>query len=1290
MQIIDLPSHNLAQLDLKAINAQLRDGSAQLDWSLVEEVSDGELTQLLRGLNLSDHGAALGEDTLSPQLVNRIMVILQQNPDPEPETAPLLQPTDQFALRERLVNMIYQDLYGPVGGEFEEVDETSLTERYLIGAIAPRHRHTQAEDPTEEDPAQQDPLAATGQKTNDDGDTEENAPNSSLFPSSLGMTFCIAGDSQEIEISAQWGSYDKGKSNEYLTKEGNPKSVWQRTPHRGRRTFPLQEDRKTPLEWSPDPNLPEVVVRLRYRRYEENWLVTVFLENLQTEPRQNREKSWIFQPEIIVQHPDKRPIFIRKPLSINSKLDITIRAEQESLQLLYRNLVEFAVGHNTSIHTDVDPQNPQQAHSVRTSLIPRYLVPSTAPPDAREIPALAGLELDMKALASAPPETLPGMLTPLTRAYEQWLEEQTNSIPHLPPVPHFFQDTARRNLKKCRHALERIQGGIDLLTRDSQALQAFQFMNQAMTYQRIRGIYAEQKRQGHKTISPEALDEPKNHSWRTFQLAFILLNLPGLTDLDHSDRRIGGICDLLWFPTGGGKTEAYLGLTAYTLALRRLQGVVNGYDGHYGVAVLMRYTLRLLTLQQFQRATTLICACEAIRQENPEIWGSEPFRIGLWVGNKSTPNWTKQSEEVIKQERGQNYSGNIGTPHQLTNCPWCGSEINSGKHIDVRTFEKDIGRTLVFCGDSLGQCLFSRRQAPDEGLPVVVVDEEIYRRLPALVIATVDKFAQMPWNGKTQMLFGKVNGYCTRHGFRCPDLEDSDRHPAKGKLPAAHTRAQLPLRPPDLIIQDELHLISGPLGSLVGLYETAVDELCTWDAGNGNQHKVRPKVIASTATIRQAQNQVHNLFLRKVSIFPPQAIDIEDNFFSRQRPKSVEHPGRLYLGICAPGRRLKAAVIRVYLAALAAGQQLLEEGYDADPWMTLVGYFNSLRELGGTRRLVDDDISTRLFMMDKRGLAKRTIRKVEELTSRKSSTDIPKILDALECKFERQEAKGKKQEGIMLNSPTPDSRLPTPETSPTPDSRLPKKEGNPKGKKGAKYPLDVILATNMISVGVDVKRLGLMVACGQPKNTAEYIQATSRVGRNSPGLVLTIYNWARPRDLSHYERFEHYHGTFYQHVEPLSVTPASSGALQRGLAALLVSLVRLSGFEFNSQDGAAKVTEERSEYFEITNSVDAIANRIVEIFQDASKEPEIRERLRGLIEAWKDRAKPDEAGSKLQYRASQRGGTTISLLHDLGQKPNDEFACLNSLRNVEPASPLILNSQPPDDEQDRQLEPFFQ
>jgi hypothetical protein len=370
-------------------------------------------------------------------------------------------------------------------------------------------------------------------------------------------------------------------------------------------------------------------------------------------------------------------------------------------------------------------------------------------------------------------------------------------------------------------------------------------------------------------------------------------------------------------------------------------------------------------------------------------------------------------------------------------------------------------------------------------LPIVIVDEEIYRRLPTLLIATVDKFAQMPWKGEIQMLFGEVNGYCQRHGFRSPDIEDKDHH-KKGKgLESAKTIYCSKLRPPDLIIQDELHLISGPLGTLVGLYETAVDKLATWEVEG---KPVRPKVIASTATIRQAETQINSLFQRQLQIFPPQGLNIEDNFFSQQNSPTPASPGRRYLGICAPGRRLKAAIIRVYLAVLASSQTLYEQyGEKADPWMTLVGYFNSLRELGGTRRLVDDDISNRLKKMEQRGLANRNRPIVDELTSRKDSTEIPQLLDKLEIPFNPKQKQNRKA-----------------------------------GKNNRPLPLDVILATNMISVGVDVKRLGVMVACGQPKNTAEYIQATSRVGRSHPGLVITVYNWARPRDLSHYEKFYHY------------------------------------------------------------------------------------------------------------------------------------------------------------------------
>ena len=503
------------------------------------------------------------------------------------------------------------------------------------------------------------------------------------------------------------------------------------------------------------------------------------------------------------------------------------------------------------------------------------------------------------------------------------------------------------------------------------------------------------------------------------------------------------------------------------------------------------------------------------------------------------------------------------------------------------------------------------------------------------------------------MLFGQVDGYCERHGFRSPhlaaaseELEINGVHRAKGSLSSAKVLPQNPLRPPDLIIQDELHLISGPLGTLVGLYETAIDRLCTWEV---NGKKIRPKVVCSTATIRRANDQVYALFLRNLNIFPPTGLEIGDNFFSLQRKSSEQTPGRKYIGVCAPGRRLKAALIRVYIAFLSAGQVLFDKhGLDADPWMTLVGYFNSLRELGGMKRLVDDDVRTRLRKMLDRGLANRTLYTpdtVKELTSRLGSTAIPETLDLLESRF---------------------------------DPAILDEIKNRKG--GGEYiarPLDVLLATNMISVGVDVPRLGLMVVAGQPKTTAEYIQATSRVGRKHPGLVCTVFNWARPRDLSHYETFEHYHTTFYKHVEALSVTPFSAGATSRGLAALLVSLIRQPGFEFNSNDKAMLMATQRGHHY-VNDAIEAITRR-AELIAGVEAAEDVRQQLKRKMDLWQKRAQRMSQGNQLGYE-TKKDGLTIGLLRKPSIDPWDEFTCLNSLRDVEPTANLILDDYNLDDD----------
>lgn len=1253
MEIIKLPAVLPGDLDLAAINQQLRDRQIQLDWSEVVSAGVKYLEILLAGLDFSDDADVLGNyDAISDKIMDEM---IRSKP-----TEKVLSPVSPYQIRAELETAIVKDLLGPAGGLEEEIEERSVTDRYLVGLVAPQFRrknNKKQEDESliEDEPELQDSLEVAGTDNSEEGSTAGSVPPpNTMFPSSIGMTFCVSGEAKSILITAKWGKYQREKSEISTKEDGSSPLVWRRYPQQGSTTQALANGRE--IHWVVSPQEePDVYVSGKIRRLENtDWIISLFLVNGQQEPDKLRDRAWLFQPELIVASPDSshRDIFLRKPIPASiQNLDPIIHQENQAMAMLYRHQVEFAVGHGVSVRAETPENTTTRAEGLATSFLPTYEVAKTTPPTEAEIPQLTGLVLDMQKLAEAEAKELPAYLDPLITAYSGWIEQQQQHIKDPTEELTEYQDVAELAIANCQQTLARIQAGIDVLQNNPQAVAAFKFMNRAMWQQRIHSLYAEKIRRGEKLELAE-IDISKNRSWYPFQLAFILLNLPSVTDLHHQDRSdpTGAIADLLWFPTGGGKTEAYLGLTAYTIGLRRLQGKVGGRDGNYGVAVLMRYTLRLLTLQQFQRATALICACEDIRRQDESRWGDEPFRIGLWVGQNSTPNYTSQSEECIKQLRSQSRQIGGGTPHQLTNCPWCGSKIDPGKNITVEPVDRGRGRTYIKCGDVLGRCIFSK----GEGLPVLVVDEEIYRRLPTLLIATVDKFAQMPWKGEVQMLFGQVNGYCQRHGFRSYDLEDKDRHKKTGSLPAAKTISCGKLRPPDLIIQDELHLISGPLGTLVGLYETAVDRLATWEVDG---KPVRPKVIASTATIRQAQSQVNSIFLRQVQIFPPQGLDIQDNFFSRQRQPSEATPGRRYLGICAPGRRLKAAMIRVYLAVLSASQSLYEQyGEKADPWMTLVGYFNSLRELGGTRRLVEDDIRNRLAKMDKRGLAKRTRIFMDELTSRKDSTEIPVILDKLEIPFDpKTEAENKSRRQANRKVDKPD-------------------------------PLDVILATNMISVGVDVKRLGVMVACGQPKNTAEYIQATSRVGRTYPGLVITVYNWARPRDLSHYERFAHYHATFYQHVEALSVTPFASGALDRGLTALLIALIRQAGEEFNRNDRAGSI--ERNHPF-VRAALETIIDRAVQIEGKPSGD-RLKRELEAKLDRWLRRVQQLEPGTTLKYQTSSRDGTAIELIEAAGKGQWHDFTCLNSLRNVEPTVGLVLTDSPPDEDSSRLPQPFIQ
>ncbi|MBI5168196.1 MAG: helicase [Candidatus Eisenbacteria bacterium] len=1149
-----------------------------------------------------------------------------------PDPTPALAAPEPREIRDDIARLVRADLVGPLGGPDEELEQRP-GERYIVGTLAPRDEVLAPEKDEDLEGAAEDEDA---QGPSDAG----SASRVTVLPQSFGLTFAVDRSCSELKFTARWGRYEKGPSSSIETPTGKPKTVWLRRPFEA--TSPAVSLADGPLDpWVPDAERSGVRVTGRVRARESQWIVTVFLVNEQEAPEVNRDEAWLFQCELEVHSADGSAAFIRRPIErVGSAGDPAAAAEERELAMLHRHDLEFAVGHGVSVEWTLAESDPSRATSVRTESLPSYDVARMDPVTAKDEERLATLELDMRVLGESRDEEFAARLEPLIAAYADWIKRQRKRIEGGEDQLEPHADVARAAMAKADAALERMRAGIQLLGGDALAAEAFRYANRAMALQRERGWLIRERRKG-VAVDESNIPATERGRWYPFQLAFILLNLPSLTDLHHPDRsdpeRAAG--DLLWFPTGGGKTEAYLGLAAYAMVLRRLQGPIEGHSGEHGVAVLMRYTLRLLTVQQYQRAAALMCALEWLRrdaQRNGDTrLGATPFRIGLWVGGTTTPNSTRESDESVTRARRQ--QGEFHGVHalQITRCPWCGSKLSLRSNVHVETYARGRARTVIACSDSQGLCPFTMAQAPGEGLPLLSVDEEIYRNPPALLIATVDKFARMPWAGATQTLFGRVDGLCPRHGFRSPELEDASRHNATGGHSAVQTRAHGPLRPPDLVIQDELHLISGPLGSLVGLYETALDELASWTV---NGRRVRPKLVASTATIRRADQQMRDLFVRRLEVFPPHGLDVSDNFFARRRPVH-ETPGRRYMGICAPGRRVKNTYIRAYLAAMLAAQTEYEQwDKNADPWMTLVGYFNTLRDLGGMRRVVEDDVRTRLEQGDRLGFRRRLRPNVRELTSRLPSSQIPVVLDDLELQFSAAAAEERRERAKRNEFAGP-------------------------------APVDVLLATSMVSVGVDVPRLGLMVVAGQPKTTSEYIQATSRVGRRHPGLVLVALNWARPRDLSHYERFRQFHATFYRHVEALSVTPFAPRALDRGLSGVLVSLVRLRDSRLNANEQAQAFSRDDAH---VQVAREAILRRVEAVTGQRERVEQVRDMIDSRLDEWSSRVRRAALGSQLGYDA-RRDGSTTGLLRQAELGERDPFTCLGSLRDVEPGVPLLLD-----------------
>ncbi|MFR1063236.1 helicase-related protein [Intestinibacter bartlettii] len=903
---------------------------------------------------------------------------------------------------------------------------------------------------------------------------------------------------------------------------------------------------------------------------------TVVLCNNEEYESFGRDEKSIFQPQIEISTDDNPGIiFIENRNSDIIDINLDLDDEEINSELLYRDKKNYGIGHGVSTMQYVDITT--GLGKIKTSFIPVYEVKGMD----FNLKDISTEVLSMKNLSDYSNLTDTEIISNLkiiVNKYNEWIKCLEKDVENFNGV---LKKAALKNIAECKICSKRIDKGIEILKNNNNAFLAFKLMNRALFMQRIQTQNIEQYKERYPDDEKYPLKQIdfRNESydkgvWRAFQIGYILMCLESIVNPYCNDR---DIVDLIWVPTGGGKTEAYLGLTAFVIFLRKIE---NNKDN--GTAVIMRYTLRLLTSQQFIRASMLICACELIRKENPKLLGKDRITIGIWIGGDQTPNTKKQAKE--KYNDLIKYTGNFKksqNPFQILKCPWCGTKLEkeniNGKQVGKWGYNFDNKNNSIFCTDN--KCEFSRRIE----LPIEVVDEFIYENPPTLLFGTVDKFAMITWKGEARNLFA---------------LNPANKN-----------------KSPELIIQDELHLISGPLGSIVGEYETTIDLLCS-------EKGIKPKIIASTATIKRAKEQCNQLYVRDVRQFPPSGLSQKDSFFVKE---DDNNPGRLYVGIMGAGKTLTTTQVRL-MSALTNRVNMLDikDEIKSEYW-TLVCYFNTLKELGMTRNLIDADIQQNINTVTKRLLyykPQRNLFNKAELTSRVNFNDINNTLKNLEL-------------GLL-----------------------------DRDKEKKQYPIDILLASNMISVGVDISRLNLMMVLEQPKLTAEYIQATSRVGRRHPGIVFTLYNPTRSRDRSHYENFYDYHQSFYKYVEPTSVTSFSEPAVERMLQSVFIALIRhIVGLNENKS---------ASEFSRDNTKIDIQVNHILErvqrlLLREGESEEiikqeleEIKIYLEDIIYKWENKIQESD---ELFYDA--KGKPSLLQRFDSLKPRNNDINVLTSMRNVD-------------------------
>lgn len=1102
-------------------------------------------------------------------------------------------------VRQKVIEMIKTDLLGPM--DENEILQQNPRFEYLVGMLAPQsHEDAAMEQEIDGDAAFEGDADYTA---GEEDDNEPISANRFKTPSSIGISFYIEAITPNLCVDVSWGDYVKS-SDKIPGKEGKERPVNIYTRHPQAETVSVDlttfsKSKEFPL--TIDSNIVLHISKISLKQGYS--LVTAYIVNR----RKNAESDvagMMFQVALKVHDQNNNPVFVAEHICRE------VLAEDE-FYFAQRPILGRGRGCAASWNADSNGR----ASLIESSFIPEYEFAGVSA-------ALEGFDpfyFSMRSLGiSKKKDDIISRLNILADSYETWINTTLINDEKMSNT-EFRNKIGNGIVFKCQEALRRIRAGIQLLINDSIAFDAFCFMNRAMILQRNIMNFSRKYGAGIECSLKDFLDprRPENNfGWRPFQIAFILMNLNAIVDSAHEDREI---VDLLYFPTGGGKTEAYLGLMAFVIANRRLRINDNDtYNRDGGVTAILRYTLRLLTTQQRDRITKMVIAAEILREQEAPKYGNEPISIGFWVGGGVTPNSFeefKEDPEDIQKTRNARAKKNL-IYKQLLTCPFCGKPLaEENFYIDIPT--KSVS---IYCSDE--HCMFYRyKPGKKMKIPVYLVDEEIYAKCPTIILSTVDKFARLPWAAETNALFGRVDRLCSRDGYVAIGAKHS-KHNKTDELPASKLSPIKAFLPPELIIQDELHLITGPLGTVYGAYETVIEDLCSY---THNGKKIKPKYVVSTATIKNASEQTRCLYGRKETAqFPPNGFEIGDSFFIREIPIST-NPFRKYVGICAPGQSVKTALLRAYAIILQSTYDLSldEENQDSiDPYYSLVGYYNSIRELGGAVRLLQDDIPDRIQRIKKKyGMSKqRFLNRKIEITSRMSSYDIPKNLGQLEVPFTSKDC------------------------------------------------LDTAIATNMIAVGMDVDRLGLMVVTGQPKQNSEYIQATSRIGRSFPGLVVTLYNPYRPRDLSHYENFTGYHSQLYRFVEGTTATPFSARARDRVMHALIISAIRLRYPEMAANESASAIGDLSVDQL---NEIKKLVLDRLNIVKPSAK-ADAEHEMDVFLNNWKLLASQPK---DLRYYVLKTD-TYNRLMNTYGEACEDsEKATLRSMREVESAASMYYYTE---------------